>query len=73
MRNFSKFQEMSPGKAAPFASEIGIEQMTVGAVDLYLAKERETHVVAGLTEVEDLLLAVRLLPPELVAGKAEDR
>ena len=47
--------------------------MTVGAVDLYLAKERETHVVAGLTEVEDLLLAVRLLPPELVAGKAEDR
>ena len=28
MRNFSKFQEMSPGKGRVLAGEIGVERMT---------------------------------------------
>ena len=73
MREFLEVPRDVAGEGRALASEIGVERMTVGAVDFDLAKERETHVVAGLAEVEDLLLAARLLPLELVAGEAEDR
>src|SRR6186713_1154824 len=47
--------------------------MRLAAVDVDLGKHRERYVILCLAELSDLFGVARLLPPELVAGKAEHR
>src|ERR1700733_4216809 len=49
-----------------------VQRLGVGTVDLDLGEYREGHVVSGLAEVLDLLVAAWFLPLELVAGKSQD-
>src|SRR6185369_9312680 len=47
--------------------------MRMAAVDIDLGEHRKRHVIPALAERLDLFGVARLLPTELVAGKAEHR
>src|SRR5690606_20980509 len=55
-----------------FLLEVGPEWVGATAVDLDLVEHRKAHRKAGGAEGGDLGRAARLLPAELVAGKAHD-
>src|SRR5207244_5981840 len=51
-----------------------VEQwMRMAAIDIDLGEHRKRHVILALAERLDLFGVARLLPAELVAGKAEHR
>ena len=58
--------------AGRLGAQLLVQRVGVRAVDLDLGEHREGHVVGGLAEVLDLLVAAWLLLLELVAGKPED-
>src|SRR5688572_16564901 len=49
------------------------QRMRMAAVDIDLGEHRKRHVILALAELFDLFGVARLLPAELVAGKAEHR
>ncbi len=49
------------------------QRMRMAAVDIDLGEHRKCHVILALAERLDLFGVARLLPAELVAGKAEHR
>src|SRR5215207_6644466 len=49
------------------------QRMRMAAVDIDLGEHRKCHVILALAEFFDLFGVARLLPAELVAGKAEHR
>src|SRR5215213_1017024 len=49
------------------------QRMRMAAVDIDLGEHRKRHVIPGFAELLDLFGIARLLPAELVAGKAEHR
>src|ERR1700745_2068841 len=66
----------APVLRAPVAGrlclEVFIQRAGLGAVDVDLREDREGHVVGGLAELLDLRVGPRLLPLELIGGKAKD-
>ena len=71
MRNFSKFQRMSPvwPSASAVLRQLLVQRVLAVAVHLDLLGERERHVVVGAAEGRDLVGRARLLRAELVAGE----
>ena len=66
------FDGLGAEYAGCFVLEPGVERVSVVAIDVYLGKEREAHVEAGLAELTDGFGVTGFLSAELVAGEAED-
>src|SRR4051794_32309362 len=57
----------------PLTLQIGVQRMSVAAIDVDLRKDRKRDSIITGTELPDLCRAAGFLIAELVAGKAEHR